>query len=104
MPQYPVYLVPLANAPSGSGYHVSFYTWGNGVALQKSSTAPSPLPDMVNNFAACVVLTSNTPPSGATAMGGSKDDSPPPGAFGPLTDVDSFKKELEYLVQDQRSM
>ena len=101
--QYPVYLVPVANAPSGSGYIVKYYTWGNGVALSYSSTPPSPLPDMINNFVACVVLTNGTPPSGATSMGGSKDDSPPPNAFGPLTDFDSFKEELEDIIKDQRA-
>jgi hypothetical protein len=99
----PVYLVPIASIPPNPGYTVYYYTWGNGTSLSMSTSAPSPLPDMVNNFVACVVLTNGTPPSGAVSMDGSKDGSPPPNQFSPLTDLNSFKEELEIIVKDQRA-
>lgn len=100
MPSLPIYLVPIANIPSSPSYTVHYYTWGT-TSLSWSTSAPSPLPNMTTDFVACLVLDSS-PPSGAIYMG-SKDGPPPPGQFSALTDLNSFKEELEEIIKDQRA-
>lgn len=96
------YLVPIANIPSPPlSYTVYYYTWTSGGPATCSVYPPSPLPDMVTSFVACLVFDSS-PPSGAQALG-NKDEPPPPNTASiNLTDLESFKVWMEDEIKESR--
>ena len=90
------YFLPYNHGLTGLTGTVWYPTWTRGGPATWSQTFPSSTPDMSTTFAACIVVSPSTPPTGAISLGGGTKDLPPPPQMmsEELDDIEHFKAQF----------
>jgi hypothetical protein len=98
------YWVPFASVSSISSFTVWYATWSTtSPNVSWSTTPPSPAPNGIDSWVACVT-TQNNPPTDAVALGdGTKDLPPPSSSFSPTMSGEGAFREAFVQWLDSRS-